>query len=248
MPHFLLLYDVAPDYLERRGAHRDAHLRLAWAAHERGELLLGGAFAEPADGAALLFRGETAEVAERFARADPYVTNGLVAHWRVRRWTTVVGAHAETPVRPADEAAAPPAPAHAPVRAQALNPILNVSDLQASFAWFARFGWRKAWAWGEPPDFGAVAAGQCEIFLCENGQGGRGRGDGAATFGPDGDTTADRGAWMSVWVDDVDAVHARCVANGVEVAWPPTDMPWGVREMHVRHPDGHVFRVSRAAR
>jgi hypothetical protein len=22
-------------------------------------------------------------------------------------------------------------------------------------------------------------------------------------------------------------------------------MPWGVREMHVRHPDGHVFRISK---
>jgi hypothetical protein len=21
-------------------------------------------------------------------------------------------------------------------------------------------------------------------------------------------------------------------------------MPWHVREMHVRHPDGHVFRIS----
>ena len=26
---------------------------------------------------------------------------------------------------------------------------------------------------------------------------------------------------------------------------PPTDEPWGVREMHVRHPDGHVFRISK---
>ena len=31
----------------------------------------------------------------------------------------------------------------------------------------------------------------------------------------------------------------------LEVTWPPTDMPWNVREMHVRHPDGHVFRISR---
>ena len=50
---------------------------------------------------------------------------------------------------------------------------------------------------------------------------------------------------MSIWVDDVDAVHQRCLEQGLEVTWPPTDMPWNVREMHVRHPDGHVFRISR---
>jgi len=99
--HYLLIYDVAPDYLERRGAHRDAHLALAWAAHARGELLLGGALAEPADGAVLLFQGESPAVAEAFAAADPYVRNGLVTRWRVRPWVTVVGDQASTPVRPA---------------------------------------------------------------------------------------------------------------------------------------------------
>jgi uncharacterized protein YciI len=98
--HFLLMYDVAPDYLARRGEFRNAHLALAWAAHERGELVLGGALADPADGAVLLFQGEDASAAEAFARADPYVANGLVTRWHVRTWTTVVGALATTPVRP----------------------------------------------------------------------------------------------------------------------------------------------------
>ena len=98
--HFLLLYDVAPDYLERRGAHRDEHLALGWAAHERGELVLGGALADPVDGAVLLFRGDSPTVAESFAQADPYVRHGLVTRWRVRPWTTVIGADAANPVRP----------------------------------------------------------------------------------------------------------------------------------------------------
>ena len=98
--HFLLIYDVSPDYLARRGEYRNEHLRLAWDAHARGELLLGGALAEPADGAVLLFQGETGEAAERFAKSDPYVANGLVQRWRVRPWTTVVGEWAATPVRP----------------------------------------------------------------------------------------------------------------------------------------------------
>ncbi len=94
------------------------------------------------------------------------------------------------------------------------------------------------------PGFGSVEAGGCEIFLCRDGQGSRGKGPNLRTFAPDGDETADKGAWMSIWVDDVDAVHERCVSEGLDITNPPTDEPWGVRECHVRHPDGHVFRLS----
>jgi uncharacterized protein YciI len=98
--HYLLFYDVAPDYLERRAALRQPHLAHAWAAHARGELLLGGALAEPVDGAVLLFQCDAPEVVERFAETDPYVTHGLVTGFRVRPWTTVVGDGAATPIRP----------------------------------------------------------------------------------------------------------------------------------------------------
>lgn len=97
--HYLLFYEVAPDYLERRGDYRAEHLALAWEAVERGELLLGGALADPADGAVLLFEADSSEIPEAFAKADPYVLNGLVAKWSVRDWTTVVGSLAQTPVR-----------------------------------------------------------------------------------------------------------------------------------------------------
>jgi len=101
MTHYLLLYEsVVPDYAARRAAFRDEHLTLAWAAHTRGELVLGGAFADPTDGAILVFKGDSPAVAEKFAAADPYVRNGLVTKWRVRPWTTVVGDDAATPVRP----------------------------------------------------------------------------------------------------------------------------------------------------
>jgi uncharacterized protein YciI len=90
--HYLLFYEVVEDYANRRVPFRSAHLEHARHAVERGELLLGGALANPLDGAVLLFRGPSPAVAERFAAADPYVVNGLVPHWRVREWTTVVGA------------------------------------------------------------------------------------------------------------------------------------------------------------
>lgn len=98
MKHFLLFYSFVPDYLDRRAQFRDAHLKLAWQSAENGELLLGGALADPVDGGLLLFKGETAQGAEAFARADPYVTQGLVTAWHVREWTTVVGPDAARPL------------------------------------------------------------------------------------------------------------------------------------------------------
>jgi uncharacterized protein len=98
--HYLLFYEAGDDYVEKRGKFRSEHLAKAWKASERGELILGGALANPVDGAVLLFKGESAGVAEEFARTDPYVTGGAVTRWFVREWTTVVGDSAEKPVKP----------------------------------------------------------------------------------------------------------------------------------------------------
>ena len=89
--HYLLFYDAAPDYVERRAAFRAEHLALARAAHARGELVLGGALADPVDGAVLLFNCDSTAPIEAFIAADPYVKNGLVTRWRIRKWSTVVG-------------------------------------------------------------------------------------------------------------------------------------------------------------
>jgi uncharacterized protein len=96
--HYLLMYDLVDDYVARRQALRPAHLAHARKFVQRGELLLGGALAEPVDTAVLLFRGAGPEAATAFAASDPYVLQGLVKGWRVRPWTTVIGPQAETPL------------------------------------------------------------------------------------------------------------------------------------------------------
>lgn len=100
MNHYLLIYNLAPGYLEKRREFRAAHLALASDAVERGELVLGGTVEDPLDTAMLLFAGEGPGGAEAFAAADPYVTEGLVERWNVRRWATVVGEGASAPVQP----------------------------------------------------------------------------------------------------------------------------------------------------
>lgn len=97
--HYLLIYDLAPDYLERRGELRKEHLALAWKAADAGDIVIAGALDAPVDTAILMFQGDSPAAAEAFARSDPYVKHGLVKSWRVRKWTTVVGAQASTPVR-----------------------------------------------------------------------------------------------------------------------------------------------------
>jgi len=100
MKHFLLIYTTAPDYLERRGQYRDAHLAHAWAAADRGEMVIGGACAPPESLGILMFQGENGNAAERFAQNDPYVQNGVVEKWRVVEWQTVIGDMAANPLRP----------------------------------------------------------------------------------------------------------------------------------------------------
>jgi len=139
-----------------------------------------------------------------------------------------------------------------------LTPILNVSDVPASFAWFTALGFTRGFAWNDggmipggadsnahgPAHFGSVCTPTVQIFLCNGAQGSRG------TIEPrfPGDDATD-GVWMSWWVDSLAALaalHARAVAAGHRITKPPTDEPWGVREFHLRHPDGHTFRVSAA--
>jgi uncharacterized protein YciI len=91
MNYYVLFYDVVPDYLTRRAAYREEHLRLAQDAHRRGELLLGGALTDPADRALLVFRAVDRSVVERFVHSDPYVINGVVMRWEIRSWAVVIG-------------------------------------------------------------------------------------------------------------------------------------------------------------
>ena len=98
--HFLLFYTYVPDVLEKRPQFRGAHIQYARASVARGELILGGAFADPVDGAVLLFSAPSKDLVEEFARKDPYVLGGLVTDWQVRAWTTVIGEGAANPLPP----------------------------------------------------------------------------------------------------------------------------------------------------
>jgi len=131
------------------------------------------------------------------------------------------------------------------MEAKGLTPILNVSDIAVTVAWFEKWGWKKLWDWGTPPTFGAVGSGKetC-IFLCQGAR----EAAAAAPTPPRFSRRETKRATRRLDVGlggrrgrDAQALPRR----RLEVTFPPTDMPWNVREMHLRHPDGHVFRVGR---
>jgi uncharacterized protein YciI len=87
--HHMLLYDYVGDMAARRGPYREAHLARIAAEREAGCVVMAGALGDPPHGAAIVFKGVEPDYVEGFARADPYVTGGLVTRWRVERWTLV---------------------------------------------------------------------------------------------------------------------------------------------------------------
>lgn len=91
MNYYLLFYKTIENYAEKRAPYRGEHLKMAEEAHQNGALVMAGAMAEPADGAVLIFKGNSPKIAEDFANNDPYVKNGLIESWEVRPWTVVVG-------------------------------------------------------------------------------------------------------------------------------------------------------------
>ena len=105
-------------------------------------------------------------------------------------------------------------------------PIFSVSDLQASLRFYLEvLRFEKRWEWGDPPDYACVALGDAELFLCQGGQG-------------------HGGTWVYLFVDRIDSYCGEIRDRGAEIVCGPTDEPWGMREIQVRDPDGHVLRIG----
>lgn len=100
MKHYVLFLEFSDSYEARRPEFRNDHLKKAWAAAARGELVLAGALTDPLDTGVILFKGNSPEIVERFVKDDPYINNGLVREWRIREWATVVGEDASSKMRP----------------------------------------------------------------------------------------------------------------------------------------------------
>lgn len=89
--YYILIYKAVKNYIEKRAPFREEHLNLIKTANKQGTLIMAGALGEPADGGAFIFKGESPQAAEDFAKKDPYVKNKLITEWSVQPWTVVIG-------------------------------------------------------------------------------------------------------------------------------------------------------------
>ena len=53
-------------------------------------------------------------------------------------------------------------------------------------------------------------------------------------------------AWVMLFTRDADKLHHELRDKGALIRMPPTDMPWGLGEMHVSDLDGNVLRFGRS--
>jgi catechol 2,3-dioxygenase-like lactoylglutathione lyase family enzyme len=106
------------------------------------------------------------------------------------------------------------------------RPIFTVRDLKASQTYYRdKLGFHIDWEHGEPPSFGSVSRGDTAVFLCQGCRG-------------------PRGAWMMMFARDLDQLHDDLRSRGAIIEQPPTEMPWGLREMQIADPDGNIMRVA----
>ncbi len=136
-----------------------------------------------------------------------------------------------------------------------VTPILNVSSVPESMAWFESLGWTRSFAWNQSgmienaadrdedgeADYAGIISGRVELFLCLDAQGSRCK-------RPINETAPDSpGVWMTWWLatpQEVEDLYGRVQALGLPVVMPLMTQPWNAVEFRIRHPDGHTFRVS----
>jgi len=112
------------------------------------------------------------------------------------------------------------------MRFNTIVPILYSSDITKSLTYYTDvLGFEDKWEWGSPPTFGGVHRNSVEIFFCEKGQG-------------------NPGTWLSIMVDNVDDYYERIKSKGATIISEPKSMEWGIREMLVQDPDGHIIRFG----
>jgi catechol 2,3-dioxygenase-like lactoylglutathione lyase family enzyme len=107
-----------------------------------------------------------------------------------------------------------------------VTPVLRVSDLEVSLKYYGEvLGFKLDWRDDDGNSFASVSRGRCHLFLSVGDQG-------------------NAGSWLWIGVSDVDILHQELQIKGARVRHPPTNYPWGSRELHIEDPDRNVLRLG----
>ena len=102
-------------------------------------------------------------------------------------------------------------------------PVLDVTDVRTSAAYYERLGFVCHGFWGDDPiDFAIVQRGDVSIGL----------------HFADGPVAKRRGWSVYIYVDDIEALHDEFSNHDLRPS-PICDQPYGCRDFDVTDPDGH---------
>ena len=105
-------------------------------------------------------------------------------------------------------------------------PILFSADVRRSINYYTQvLEFDNKWEWDDPPSFGGVSKDVVQIYFCKEGQG-------------------HPGTWVAINVKNVDEYYQSIKEKGAVIRSEPADMEWGLREMLVEDPDGHILRFG----
>lgn len=91
MKKHIVTYTFVEDYLTKRTPFRKAHFEYLKTFVERGELILGGATANPADKGIIVYDKLSAVEVKEIILSDPYYIHGIVVSYTIQEWTVVLG-------------------------------------------------------------------------------------------------------------------------------------------------------------
>ncbi len=111
------------------------------------------------------------------------------------------------------------------IEIKVVSPVLVVSDVNASVAYFKDvLGFDVMFTFGEPTEYGATTRGDVQIHLSKDYLGGRvGKG----------------GCYISML--GVDAIYAELKAKGVTIVEDIATRPYGMRDFYIADPDGNTI-------
>lgn len=111
--------------------------------------------------------------------------------------------------------------------------IFTVKDIAASLAYYRdKLGFQVAFEYGTPVFYGGLCEGEVSLHVRA-----------ASHF----KNLPGQGA-VSIFVDDVDALHADLVKRGATVLTAPADQPYGLRDFDVADPDGNMLYFGMEAK
>ena len=110
-----------------------------------------------------------------------------------------------------------------PVKLESHAIVLQVPDVPDALAWFRDALGFEVRPWQDGSSYGYAERDGVSFHVSE----------------------PDSGLWAAyLYTDDVEALHSELVERGAEIVQPPTDKGYGVRDLMVRAPGGHVLAIG----